>query len=104
MLAGEADGVAAGFFVDEVVHAALAIEGDRAAAVFRDGGEAHGLEQGMEFVRVGVRVFDEAEPVGAGGVVGGDPSGRGVVREGAHAVILQSLFCEDYAVTGAICV
>ena len=52
VLRGEADGMAVGGLVDQVVHPALAIQGDIPGAVFRHRGEAHGLEQGVKFGRV----------------------------------------------------
>jgi hypothetical protein len=52
--------------------------------VARDRQVAHQLEQGVQRFRIGVRVFDELEAVGAHRVVGADSRGRRVVRKWTH--------------------
>jgi hypothetical protein len=81
---GEAGGVAAGLLVQQVVHVALAVEGDRPRAVPGDGREPHLLEQGVQRLRLRMRVLDEFEAVGAGGVLRRDLRGRRVVRKRTH--------------------
>ncbi len=76
--------VGAGLLVDEVVDVALAIDRDLLAAVARDRRIAHQLEQPVQRRRVGVRIFDEFEAVGAHRVVGADDRCRRVVRKWTH--------------------
>ena len=74
----------AGFFVDEVVDVALAVDRDLPGAVTRDRGIAHQLEQRVQRPRVGMRVFDELETIGTHRIVGADDRGRRVVRKWTH--------------------
>ncbi len=74
----------AGFLVDEVVDVALAIDRDLFGAVPRDRHVAHQLEQHVQRLRVGMRVFDKFKAVGAHRIVGADDRGRRVVRKWTH--------------------
>ena len=68
----------------QVVHVALLVEGDRLGAMPGHRLEAHGLEQRVQLLGLRVRVLDEPEAVGAGGVLRRDLGGRGVVRKRTH--------------------
>ena len=84
MCCDEIDTVAAGFLVDEVVDIALAIERDLLAPVPRHRRIAHQSEQRVQRLPIGMRIFDELEPVGAHRIVGADGGGRCVVRKRTH--------------------
>ena len=66
--AGKALGEAVPLGVDDEVHVALAIERDVLGAVLGDLHEAHALEQRAQRRRIGRRVLDELEAVGAHGI------------------------------------
>ena len=78
------EAVRAGLLIDEIVDIALAINRDLLAAVERDRDIAHQLEQRVQLFRLGVRIFDELETIGAHRVVGADGGGRRVVRKRTH--------------------
>ena len=80
----EIKAVAAGLLVDEIVDVALAIDRDLFGLVAGDRRIAHQLEQRVQFLRLGMRIFDELKAVGAHRVVGGDGGGRRVVRKWTH--------------------
>ncbi len=84
MRGDEVKAVGAGLLVEEVVDVALAVDGDLLAAAARHRRVAHQLEQSVQRLRLGMRVFDELEAVGAHRIVGADDRGRRVVRKWTH--------------------
>ncbi len=84
MRGDEAEAVGAGFFVDEIIDVALAIDRDLLGPVARHRHIAHQLEQRVQRFRVGVRVFDELKAIGAHRIVGADSRRRRVVRKWTH--------------------
>ena len=57
-------------------------------AVARDGLEAHGAEQRVQLLGLGMRILDELESVGAHRVLVGDFRARRRMGEGAHEFLL----------------
>ena len=92
----EAQAVAAGLFVDEIIDVALAIDRDLLGLVARDRRVAHPLEQRMQFFGFGMGIFDELEAVGAHRIVGADCRGRGIVRKWTHGKPPGIGCCSDY--------
>jgi hypothetical protein len=80
----KAKAVGAGLLVDQIIDIALAIDRDLFGAVAGDRHVTHQLEQRVQRFRIGVRVFDEFEAVGAHRIIGGDRRGRRVVRKWTH--------------------
>jgi len=80
----EIEAVAVGLLVDEVVDAALAIDGDLFGAMACDFRKTHQLEQRMQFVGLGMSVLDELKAVGAHRIVGADHGRRRVMGERTH--------------------
>ena len=85
MRGDEAMAVGAGFFVDEIIDVALAIDRDLLALVAGDRRIAHQLEQGVQFFRLRVGILDELKAVRAHRIIGADDGGRCVVRKRTHA-------------------
>ena len=88
MFRNEVMAVRTGRFVDEVVHVALAIQGDVLRPTPRDSREAHRAEQRVQLRGIGMCKLDELETIRAHRVVGADGGRRGVVREGSHGKLL----------------
>ncbi|MGY4381508.1 hypothetical protein ACVWZ3_009147 [Bradyrhizobium sp. i1.3.6] len=83
----EVEAVGAGLLVDEIVDVALAVDRDLLALVAGDGRITHQLEQRVQLFRIGMRIFDELEPVGAHRIVGGDGGRRCIVRKRTHGAL-----------------
>ncbi|MGY4300164.1 hypothetical protein ACVWXN_008259 [Bradyrhizobium sp. i1.4.4] len=87
MRGDEVEAVGAGLLVDEIVDVALAVDRDLLALVAGDGRITHQLEQRVQLFRIGMRIFDELEPVGAHRIVGGDGGRRCIVRKRTHGAL-----------------
>lgn len=78
-------GVAARFGVQDIVDIALPVERDRHPLVPGYRHEAHGAEQPVQHLGLGMGKLHEFEPVGAGRVGGADRGLRRVVRKRSHS-------------------
>src|SRR6185437_10052281 len=80
----EGKAVASGFFIDEIVDVALAIDRDLPGAVAGDRGISHQPEQRVQLLGLGMGVFDEFEAVGPHRIGGRYRRRRRVMREWTH--------------------